>query len=192
MLFLIGVVMIITGTLFFSILYILSLQPASLALRIGDKAYKLCGVIRLIAMIFEFLILTGYIIFVLGDLYIFPVMQNNTIIVRVIGIVFTLVTFILMLIGMIHAGKETSIPQKDSKLYKGIYDYMRHPQTLGEMLCFFGISLILNSWALFVYSILFIPLFIGYTIIEDNDLAVRFGKSYIDYAKRVGIFWKKR
>jgi protein-S-isoprenylcysteine O-methyltransferase Ste14 len=96
-----------------------------------------------------------------------------------------------MFIGVGYAGKEAAAPQKNSKLYQGIYNYMRHPQTLGEMLSFFGISLILNSWTLFVYSILFIPLFISYTIFEDNDLAIRFGQPYIDYTKRVGIFWKK-
>ena len=192
MLFLIAVSMIITGTIFLSIFYIISLQPASLALRIGDKAYKLCGIFRFIAFFFEMLVLTGYIIFIFGDLYVFPIMQTNVIIIRIIGILVALITLTFMFIGVGYAGKEASVPQKDSKLYQGIYDYMRHPQTLGEMLSFFGIALILNSWTLFIYSILFIPLFISYTIIEDNDLAVRFGKSYIDYTKRVGIFWKKR
>ena len=192
MLFLISLAMIITGTVFLSILYIISVQPASLALRIGDKAYYLCGILRFEAFFFEMLIIAGYITFIYSDLYVFPIMQSNVITIRIIGVLVTLVTLGFMFIGVRYAGKEAAVPQKDSKLYQGIYNYMRHPQTLGEMLSFFGISLILNSWTLFIYSILFIPLFISYTIIEDNDLAVRFGKSYIDYTKHVGIFWKKR
>ncbi len=97
-----------------------------------------------------------------------------------------------MIYGVRAAGKEASMPRRETKLYQGIYHVMRHPQTLGEMLSWFGISMILNSLTLLIFSIIWLPLFISYTVIEDNDLAVRFGKDYIDYTKKIGVFWKKR
>lgn len=189
MITLISISLILTGVVFFSILYIISLQPASLALRIGDKSYKLCGFIRIASMLFEMIAISGYIMFVFGDSFNYTISVNHSFTVRIIGVIFSLLTLGFMIWGVKDAGKEATVPNKDTKLYGGIYKYMRHPQTLGEMLSWFGFALILNSLTLFVFSFLMIPLFMGYTIIEDNDLAVRFGADYIEYAKRTGIFW---
>ncbi len=47
MISLISGIMIFIGTMGLTVFYILSLQPASMSLRIEDKAYLLCGTPRL-------------------------------------------------------------------------------------------------------------------------------------------------
>ncbi len=52
--------------------------------------------------------------------------------------------------------------------------------------------MILNSLTLLIFSLIWIPLFLCYTVVEDNDLALRFGREYIEYTKKVGLFLPKR
>ena len=108
------------------------------------------------------------------------------------GGVFTVLCLSFMTYATVKAGRESATPNEATELHHGIYDYMRHPQTLGEMLSWFGIAMVLNSLPLLLYSSLWLPVFIGFTVIEDNDLALRFGAEYLEYERRVGMFWKKR
>lgn len=192
MISLLALACIVIGTIAFSVLYIISVQPASLALRIGERAYPLCGRVRVAAMAFEMLTLGGCILFIFGDAYNYRIVEHDALVIQIPGGIITLITLGFMVYSTIIAGREAAAPHKESTLYGGIYHYMRHPQTLGEMLSWLGIAMVLNSLPLLLYSIIWIPLFISYTILEDNDLAVRFGKDYIEYAQRVGIFWRKK
>ncbi len=187
-----AVFLIFIGTLGFSIFYIISLQPAALSSRIGDKAYKICGFLRMIAMVFEMAAIAGYILFVFGDKLNYAILKDNEMIIRIAGAAVTGLTVGFTLYSAKVAGWEAAVPNKESNLYGGIYNYMRHPQTLGEMLSWFGIAMILNSLTLLVYSIIWIPLFYSYTVLEDNDLALRFGDEYTEYSKRVGAFRRKK
>jgi len=47
--------------------------------------------------------------------------------------------------GMKDAGKETMQPSKATSMFGGIYQHIRHPQTLGEMPLFIAIALFINS-----------------------------------------------
>ncbi|MBK5202078.1 MAG: hypothetical protein JJE21_11200, partial [Spirochaetaceae bacterium] len=67
MLTVISITIILLSSLFFSLLYIISLQPATLSLRFGDKAYILCGILRMLAMLFEIAAIAGYVLFVFGE-----------------------------------------------------------------------------------------------------------------------------
>jgi protein-S-isoprenylcysteine O-methyltransferase Ste14 len=89
----------------------------------------------------------------------------------------------LIAIGLILGG---------SSLFTIFYAISVQPAALGEMLMWFGIALLLNSLTLFVLSLVWIPIFIGFTVIEDNDLALRFGEPYLEYSRRVGIFGPNR
>ena len=180
------------GTILFSLLYIISVQPASLAQRFGERAYAWCGYIRMVSMLFEMSAVAGYILFVFGDRYNYILMKQHHLVIQVTGLVVTVLSLGFMFYAAWVAGKEAALPAMEHQLYQGIYNYMRHPQTLGEMVSWFGVAMVLNSLTLLVYSLVWIPLFIGYTVLEDNDLALRFGQEYIDYTKRVGLFWKKR
>jgi protein-S-isoprenylcysteine O-methyltransferase Ste14 len=192
MISLLALACIVIGTIAFSVLYIISVQPASLALRIGERAYPLCGRVRMAAMVFEMLTLGGYMLFIFGDTWNYQIVEHNALLIQVPGGIIALITLGFMVYSTIIAGREAAAPRRESTLYGGIYHYMRHPQTLGEMLSWFGIAMVLNSLPLLLYSIIWIPLFISYTVLEDNDLAVRFGKDYIEYARKVGIFWRKK
>jgi protein-S-isoprenylcysteine O-methyltransferase Ste14 len=189
---LISLILIAVGTMLFAMLYIISLQPQALSLRIGQRAYRTCGRIRYVAMVFEAVTIVGYVLFVFGSTFNFKLVSSNPTPIRIIGGVFTLVCLSFMTYATIKAGRESAAPDEHTELHKGIYELMRHPQTLGEMLSWFGIAMLLNSLTLLLYSIMWLPLFIGFTVVEDNDLALRFGEAYLNYAKRVGLFWRKR
>ena len=189
---LISISLVLFGSVLFAVLYMISLQPKAYSNRIGEKAYFICGFIRMISMIFELCIVVGYIIFALRSEYNTSIVNTGILEIRIAGIIFTVLVLAFMFVGVFAAGKEAAIPNQKTTLYQGIYKFMRHPQTLGEILSWFGIALILNSLTLLIYSVIFIPMFVSFTIIEDNDLALRFGNEYIEYSKRVGIFWKKK
>jgi protein-S-isoprenylcysteine O-methyltransferase Ste14 len=188
---LISIALILVGSLLFSMLYMVSLQPKSLSLRLGPRAYRCCGIIRYAAMLFEMMTVGGYILFTFGTAFNYRLTGGNSLPIRLAGAAVTLAALSFMAYAMAHAGGESAVPSSDTTLHHGIYDFMRHPQTLGEMLSWFGISMVLNSLTLLVYSVIWVPVFMGFTIVEDNDLSVRFGEEFIRYAERVGPFWRK-
>jgi protein-S-isoprenylcysteine O-methyltransferase Ste14 len=77
-------------------------------------------------------------------------------------------------------------------MYGGIYNYIRHPQSLGEFPMFVAISFMLNSWFLVILSAVFIIAYIPIMMhFEENDLTRRFGDKYIEYKERTGAFIPK-
>lgn len=88
---------------------------------------------------FEFLISINLLLWIW-----FPVPSLNwkIFINHWIGIAIFLITsipgVIIILIGNKHAGKESYAPSKETEMYGGIYNHIRHPQDLGELLfCMF-------------------------------------------------------
>lgn len=189
---LISIALIAGGGALFSILYTVSVQPKGLSLRIGKRAYRQCGVLRALAMIFEAVTLVGYVLFAFTTTLNIRFGAGGSIAVRIAGGVFAVLCLSFMTYATVKGGRESATPSEDTELHHGIYDHMRHPQTLGEMLSWLGISMALDSVTLLVFSVIWIPIFIGFTVVEDNDLALRFGDEYLEYSKRVGLFWKKR
>ena len=97
-----------------------------------------------------------------------------------------------MIKGVLDAGSETVEPSKTTKMYGGIYNYIRHPQTIGEMPWFIIIALFLNSLFLVIWSttmILIVSPIIMY--FEEKDLIERFGDAYREYQKRTGAVFPK-
>ena len=77
-------------------------------------------------------------------------------------------------------------------MYGGIYNYVRHPQTLGEMPMFVALAFALNSWFLVIFTTVFIIIYTPLTLyLEEKDLVVRFGEGYKKYQKKVGILLPK-
>ena len=93
---------------------------------------------------------------------------------------------------MKDAGSETMSPSKETEMYGGIYNHIRHPQTLGEFPMYPAMAFIFNSWFLVIITTVFIiiytPIMIHY---EEIDLAKRFGQNYLDYKKRTGALFPK-
>lgn len=173
-------------------LYIISVSPAALEKKIGPSAYKRCGNYRAIAMVFMFVVIANYILY---NYYPLPGLPQHlpwprwmsTSIAVILGIPTTYLVFK----GMIDAGKEMAMPQRDGKMYGGIYKYIRHPQAW-EAVYWFVIAFALHSPFLVLISILWLPVEYWMMRAEERDLVLRFGRAYQNYVEEVGMFWPKR
>ncbi|MFX0004803.1 MAG: methyltransferase family protein [Candidatus Hermodarchaeota archaeon] len=148
---------------------------------------------RIIASLFEFLIVTNMILWIW-----FPIpivnwkVHPNYIICILVGILITIPCVIILIKGMKDAGQETIQPSQETQMYGGIYNYIRHPQSLGEFPLFIVVALMVNSWFLIilmsVFIIIYVPIMIYY---EEQDLIRRFGEQYRQYRKRTGALFPK-
>ena len=175
------------------VFYSRSVQPAKLSNKIGDRAYKVCGIYRNLASISMMLHVAGYIIYFFYPLPIglaqkFPWGWTVSIIIAV-GI--ALPALYLMIRGVIDAGEETMSPKKEHRMYGGIYQRIRHPQAMGELPIWLVIAFLLDSPFLVLLSIVWIPFFFWWCFIEERDLVLRYGDAYEEYRRRVGMFFPK-
>jgi protein-S-isoprenylcysteine O-methyltransferase Ste14 len=124
------------------------------------------------------------------------VVHPNWLVSILIGVILASIFTPIWFKGIKDAGSETMKPSQSTKMYGGIYNYIRHPQALGEMPWFIIIPLFLNSLFLVIWSTLMViivsPLIMYY---EEKDLIKRFGDDYREYRKRTGAiipkFWKR-
>ena len=174
--------------------YIKSLGPAKLEERIGEIAYKKCGNYRIIASFFEFITIINFIFYFFFPLPI-PIPQFfiwDYWISVILSIVILLPCLYIMLKGVKDAGREALFPDKEHTLYRGIYEKIRHPQALGEVFIWWAAALLLNSPFLFLYSIVWFPIFYWFCKAEEKDLIIRYGEPYIEYRNRTGMFLPKK
>ncbi|MHA2074565.1 MAG: methyltransferase family protein [Candidatus Hodarchaeales archaeon] len=175
-------------------LYVKSVGPAALEKKIGKDAYNRCGQYRMIASVAEMVVIVTYIIYffypikTIGIPQSFPWEWGISI---CIGIGIAIPSCYIMIKGLMDAGKEAMIPQIGQQLYQGIYEYIRHPQAVGELPLWWSFSLILNSPFLALYSIVFIPIFYIMMKAEERDLIIRYGDSYKSYMKTTGMVFPK-
>ena len=186
-------VMVIASILMFYF-YMLSARPAQLEKKIGDVAYKKCGRYRIIASIFEMIVIANYVIY---SYYPLPISIPQTfpwpywisiLAAAIIGVPSAYV----MIRGVLDAGEEALLPKKKHKLYGGIYKRIRHPQAMGELPLWWVLSLVLNSPFLALYSIVWIPIFTTISLAEEKDLLIRYGDKYAAYQQRTGFIIPKR
>ncbi|MBW2258716.1 MAG: hypothetical protein JRI25_29600, partial [Deltaproteobacteria bacterium] len=72
---------------------------------------------------------------------------------------------------------------------RGPYRLARHPIYLGFNVFLFGWGLLAGSPALTaVVAPLFLPVWVGYALVEERGLVRRFGQAYLRYRRRVGLF----
>ena len=174
--------------------YTLSIQPMKRSEKYGDKAWRDCKNFRSIGSLGELISIINLILWIW-----FPLPFVNEWIINpnfwigvIIAVCILIPCIIIMIKGVKDAGSETLKPSKETKMYGGIYNYIRHPQTLGEFPILIAISFIFNSWFLVILSTLFIiiytPIMIYY---EEIDLTKRFGEKYTEYQKRTGALFPK-
>ena len=174
--------------------YIISIQPAKRVEKRGEKAWKECKTYRSIGGIFEMVSVINLFIWIWYPL---PIVgewkiNENIWVGLIIGLAILIPGLILVIKGVMDAGSETLSPSKDTEMYGGIYNYIRHPQSLGEFPMFVAISFMLNSWFLVILSAIFIILYIPIMMhFEEKDLTRRFGEKYIDYKEHTGAFFPK-
>ncbi len=190
----INFIILIISTLLMANFYIKSVGPAQLEQKIGDKAYIKCGNYRIIASIFEIIAIVNYLLYFFFPLPIpfFRFFLWNYWFSFITSIIILIPCMYVMLRGVKDAGREALFPDKDHTLYKGIYEKIRHPQALGEVFIWFSVALFLNSPFLFLYSIVWIPLFYWFCKAEEKDLEIRYGNPYIEYKNRTGMFFPKK
>ena len=98
----------------------------------------------------------------------------------------------IMIIGVLHAGKESMTPGEAKEIHQGIYKYIRHTQTLGEWPLFVSFAFIANSCILLGISVTFMIIYTPIMIVmEEKDLVLRFGDSYKEYQKTTGALFPK-
>jgi len=181
---------LVLSTILFTYFYLASVRIGVLEAKIGDRAYKLSTVNRLISVFLMTLAGVNYVIYFFNPL---PIPSLNKFpwpywISAVIGGVLAIPSLYLWFKGMIDAGKPTIIVSKGLKLYGGIYKRIRHPQASGELVFWWVLALFLNSPFLALYSIVWIPIFIWVSIAEERDLLIRYGDAYRNYRNSTGFF----
>ncbi|MFX0025706.1 MAG: methyltransferase family protein [Candidatus Hermodarchaeota archaeon] len=177
--------------------YILSVIPLTLEEKIGEKSWKLCAIFRIISDILFLILIVSILMWIW-----FPIsvlnwrISDNTLFLIVIAVLIAIPSFYILIRALKDAGKETIETSKDTKMYGGIYEHIRHPQISGSILLFIILCLILNSLFLLIWitslMILITPIVIYF---EEKDLIKRFGEDYLLYKKNTGAlipkFWSK-
>lgn len=97
-----------------------------------------------------------------------------------------------MFLGMKDAGEESATPSPDTELFRGIYQYIRHPQALGEFPMFPALALLVNSLFLFIVLVIYVLIYLPIMVfLEERDLIRRFGEKYGAYQRNTGAFFPK-
>jgi protein-S-isoprenylcysteine O-methyltransferase Ste14 len=187
-------IVLFLSTLLFLFFYVKSVSPAQLARKIGERAWRRCMWLRILAGFFEFVIVANYVLYLFYPLPVglparFPWPWWASI---VIAVVIGIPSVWLMVRGMLDAGRETLEPKREHTMYGGIYQRIRHPQALGEMPAFWIVAFALHSPFLVLWSSIYIPVFVLMSKAEEVDLLLRFGQEYEEYRQQVGIFGPKR
>jgi protein-S-isoprenylcysteine O-methyltransferase Ste14 len=184
-----NVTALVLSTLLFTLFYVKSAGPAALEARIGPRAYALCARYRVIASVLMTVATVNYVIYFFYPLPIplpaaFPWPWWVS---ALIALAIAIPSGYLFIRGMRDAGEETMIPQKDHALYGGIYEKIRHPQAAGELPLWWVVAFLLHSPFLVLYSLVWIPIFVGICVAEERDLVLRYGKAYEEYRARTGF-----
>ena len=185
---------LLISLLLMSYLYIISIQPVKRAEKYGDKAWNDCKKLRSICGFLELISIINIILWIWFPLPIFAtwIVNSNIFIGIIVAICIGVPCIIIMRKGVKDAGPETLSPSKDTEMYGGIYNYIRHPQTLGEFPLYVMFGFAVNSWFLVIISALFLVIYVPIMIhYEEKDLIRRFGKKYREYQKRTGALFPK-
>jgi protein-S-isoprenylcysteine O-methyltransferase Ste14 len=81
-------------------------------------------------------------------------------------------------------GRGTPMPVMPTQklVIKGPYAVCRNPMAFGTLLLYFGLVVWTGSSGVLVVWLLFTIILLAYTkLIEEKELALRFGKQYVDY-----------
>jgi protein-S-isoprenylcysteine O-methyltransferase Ste14 len=194
MIALVNFAVLLLSTLLTVVSYIMSVGPAALERRIGNKAYARCSRYRAASGVFMTLAGINYVVYTFRPLQlplprVFPWPYWVS---ALIAVVIGLPSGYLWVRGMIDAGEETMIVKKGHQLYGGIYKRIRHPQAAGEVWYWWVFAFLCNSPFLAIYSLIWLPLFYIMSRAEERDLVIRYGKDYKLYMNSTGMYFPKR
>jgi len=190
----INFISLIIGGVLMTVFYLMSVRPAAMEKKMGERAYRRAGIYRIWASIFMFTLTANYILYRWYPLPCDPFPSRfpwSYWISVLLAILIAIPSLTLMIRGSMDAGKETLLPDKEHKMYTGIYDKIRHPQALGELPLWWVIAFLVHSPFLVALSFIWIPVWVGWCFAEEKDLVLRYGEPYEAYRKRTGMFFPK-
>jgi len=189
-------IVVFLSMIWYTILYILSVGPAQLEKKIGEKSYKVCALLRKISFIGMGLCMISEILYFFFPYNIgLPERIINGTIGWIISVTIGLLLgiFATVIIKKVSkVAKDSFSPDKTNEMFGGIYEKIRHPQAVADVAYWFSLAFILNSLFLLLIAIIWIPLNIIIMLSEEKDLKVRFGSEYVEYMKRTGRFLPRR
>ncbi len=190
------VIGIFTSILWYTLFYIISVCPAQLEIKIGEKAYKRCTLLRRISFVGMgiSMVLEVVYFFIPLDmglpLRLLPE-KTGWIASVAIGLFFTVFATIIIK-KVSYVAPDSFAPQKKNKMFNGIYDRIRHPQAIADVSYWFAFAFLFNSTFLLIVAIIWIPINYIIVLVEEKDLKIRYGQAYVDYMKRTNRFVPKR
>ena len=186
-------IVLLLSSVLFSVLYIASVRPAAAARRIGDRAWGRSKRLRIWASVFEVIVLACYVLYHYYplDTPLAPRLPWPYSVSIGLAVLIGVPSIWVMLRGVRDAGEEALTPRPEHTMYGGIYDKIRHPQALGEAFLFPAAALILDSAHLSLYSLLWLPVFYLFCVMEERDLLLRYGDAYREYMEQTGMFLPK-
>ena len=191
MIWLLNLITLILSTLGLAYFYGYSVQPFCKSAKLHDSAFKKCADYRLISGIFEFTIMLNYIVFFIYPIPRIPDLFNEISYAYLLGSILFISGLILLFMAIKAAGKETMKPNEKTEMFKGIYLFIRHPQTLGTLIVWFGIAIASNRLFLLLYTIILSLIYIYITYVEESDLIMKYGEDYLKYREKTGRFFPK-
>ncbi len=189
----INFIVLIISSVMFTIFYLNSLRPVTLSKTMGDAAYQLCAMYRVIGVLFMVVAGINYILYYWFPLSL-PIPRTfpwPCWVSAVLAVLITIPSGWLVARGIKDAGEETVRPKPEHTLYGGIYLRMRHPQAVGEFPFWWVLALLAHSPFLMVFTLLYIPIWYWFYVVEEKDLVLRYGQAYEEYRKKTG-FWFTR
>jgi protein-S-isoprenylcysteine O-methyltransferase Ste14 len=110
----------------------------------------------------------------------------GNIIIGALAIIIGGIVAIWTIVIQITLASGTPFPMLPTKklLVVGPFKYCRNPMTLGTILGYGGIAILVGSFTALLAVGIFAALLIGYLkMIEEKELQLRFGSEYIEYRK---------
>lgn len=109
------------------------------------------------------------------------------ILIGVVGIIKGFTIAIWTIVLQISRASGTPFPMLPTKklLVTGPFKYCRNPMTLGTIIAYSGIAILVGSWASLIFVAILAMLLIAYLkLIEEKELLLRFGSEYDEYKKK--------
>jgi len=123
----------------------------------------------------------------------------GNIIIGVLAIIIGGIVAIWTIVIQITLASGTPFPMLPTQklLVVGPFKYCRNPMTLGTILAYGGIAILVGSFTALLAVGIFAALLIGYLkMIEEKELQMRFGSEYIEYKEKtpfiIPVKFKKR
>jgi protein-S-isoprenylcysteine O-methyltransferase Ste14 len=88
------------------------------------------------------------------------------------------------ILAQVKLASGTPFPMMPTKklLVIGPFKYCRNPMTLGTILAYSGIALMVGSYSALLFVVIFFLILLTYLmLIEEKELELRFGQEYLDY-----------